>query len=58
MRFGAAPFRILDFGRPGRDLKALAALGHIAIGLEGAPRFAAIARAHSDCEVWQQDFLS
>ena len=31
------PFRILDFGcGPGRDLKAFAALGHEAIGLEGA----------------------
>jgi hypothetical protein len=31
--------------------------GHIAIGLEGAVHFAAMARAHSGCEVWQQDFL-
>jgi SAM-dependent methyltransferase len=55
---GAPPFRILDFGcGPGRDLKALADLGHAAIGLEGASRFAAMARAHSGCEVWQQDFL-
>ena len=52
------PFAILDFGcGPGRDLKALAELGHIAIGLEGAPRFAAMARSYSGCEVWQQDFL-
>jgi len=29
-----------------------------AIGLEGAARFAAMARAHSGCVVWQQDFLS
>src|SRR6185295_9898193 len=55
---GAPPFRILDFGcGPGRDLKAFADLGHIAIGLEGAARFAAMARAYSGCEVWQQDFL-
>jgi SAM-dependent methyltransferase len=55
---GDAPFAILDFGcGPGRDLKALAALGHVAVGLEGAPTFAAMARAHSGCEVWQQDFL-
>ena len=52
------PFTILDFGcGPGRDLKAFAELGHIAVGLEGAARFAAMARAHSGCEVWQQDFL-
>ena len=52
------PFRILDFGcGPGRDLKAFADRGHIAVGLEGAPEFAAMARAHSGCEVWQQDFL-
>jgi SAM-dependent methyltransferase len=52
------PFTILDFGcGPGRDLKVFAELGHIAVGLEGAPHFAAMARAHSGCEVWQQDFL-
>jgi SAM-dependent methyltransferase len=52
------PFTILDLGcGPGRDLKAFADLGHIAIGLEGSARFAAMARAHSGCEVWEQDFL-
>ena len=52
------PFTILDFGcGPGRDLKTFAERGHIAIGLEGAAHFAAMARAHSGCEVWQQDFL-
>src|SRR3981189_335638 len=51
-------FTILDFGcGPGRDLKVFAELGHIAVGLEGAAHFAAMARAHSGCEVWQQDFL-
>ena len=46
------PFTILDFGcGPGRDLKVLAALGHVAIGLEGAARFAEMARADSGCEV-------
>src|SRR3979411_1659493 len=40
-----------------RDLKVFAQIGHIAVGLEGAARFAAMARAHSGCEVWQQDFL-
>jgi len=55
---GAAPFTILDLGcGPGRDLKAFAALGHVAVGLEGAPRFVAMAREWSGCEVWQQDFL-
>jgi SAM-dependent methyltransferase len=55
---GEPPFTILDFGcGPGRDLKAFAELGHIAIGLEGAAQFAAMARAYSGCEVWRQDFL-
>jgi SAM-dependent methyltransferase len=53
------PSTILDFGcGPGRDLKEFAGRGHIAVGLEGAPRFAAMARAYSGCEVWQQDFLT
>ena len=52
------PFTILDFGSgPGRDLRTFADLGHIAVGLEGAAHFAVMARAHSGCEVWQQDFL-
>jgi SAM-dependent methyltransferase len=55
---GEAPFRILDLGcGPGRDLKAFAELGHIAVGLEGAARFVEMARAYSGCKVWQQDFL-
>jgi SAM-dependent methyltransferase len=55
---GEPPFTILDFGcGPGRDLKLFAELGHIAVGLEGAAHFAVMARAHSGCEVWQQDFL-
>lgn len=55
---GEPPFTILDFGcGPGRDLKAFADLGHIAIGLEGTAPFVEMARAHSGCEVWQQDFL-
>ncbi|MBA3507928.1 MAG: class I SAM-dependent methyltransferase [Betaproteobacteria bacterium] len=55
---GEPPFTILDLGcGPGRDLKAFADLGHEAIGLEGAARFAEMARAYSGCEVWQQDFL-
>lgn len=56
---GAGPFSILDLGcGPGRDLATFRALGHEAIGLEGAPRFVEMARAHSGCEVWQQDFLA
>ena len=55
---GEPPFTILDFGcGPGRDLKVFADLGHIAVGLEGTPRFVEMARAYSGCEVWQQDFL-
>lgn len=53
-----APFRILDFGcGPGRDLRAFAALGHSAVGLEGADEFVSMAR-QSGCEVWQQDFTA
>ena len=55
----APPFTVLDFGcGPGRDLKTLAAMGHRAIGLEGASVFAAMAREFSGREVWQQDFLN
>jgi SAM-dependent methyltransferase len=55
---GPPPFTILDFGcGPGRDLKRFAELGHTAVGVEGAARFAAMARAYSGCAVWQQDFL-
>ena len=51
------PFSILDFGcGPGRDLKAFAEIGHVAIGLEGSSRFAAMAREQG-YEVWKQDFL-
>lgn len=53
------PFHILDFGcGPGRDLAAFSALGHRPVGLEGSPSFARMARAHSGCEVWEQDFLA
>ncbi len=56
---GPMPFTILDFGcGPGRDLKSFREQGHIAVGLEGAARFAEMARQHSGCEVWQQDFLA
>lgn len=53
------PFTILDFGcGPGRDLKAFADRGHVAIGLEGAASFVRMAKAHSGCEVWHQNFLA
>lgn len=56
---GAPPFAILDFGcGPGRDLRTFAGLGHAPVGLEGSARFAALAREHSGCEVWEQDFLA
>ena len=52
------PFCILDLGcGPGRDLATFTRLGHVAIGLEGAAPFAAMARADTDCDVWEQDFL-
>jgi SAM-dependent methyltransferase len=52
------PYTILDLGcGPGRDLKTFSALGHRAIGLDGAARFVEMARAYSGCEVWLQDFL-
>lgn len=55
---GTPPFAVLDFGcGPGRDLRTFADLGHRATGLEGAPAFVAMARAHSGCDVLQQDFL-
>ena len=55
---GPPLFTILDFGcGPGRDLKTFTELGHIAVGLEGSARFAAMAREFSGCEVLEQDFL-
>lgn len=55
----APPLRILDLGcGPGRDLAAFRALGHEPVGLDGSARFVAMARQHSGCEVWQQDFLA
>jgi SAM-dependent methyltransferase len=55
---GVPPFTILDLGcGPGRDLKVFADMGHVAIGVEGASKLAAMARAHGGCEVWEQDFI-
>jgi SAM-dependent methyltransferase len=56
---GEPPFTILDFGcGPGRDLRTLTALGHTGVGLDGAAGFAAMVRADTGCEMWQQDFLT
>jgi len=56
---GEPPYAILDVGcGPGRDLKVFAELGHQAVGLDGAQRFAQMAREYSGCEVWQQDLLA
>lgn len=55
----AAPLSILDLGcGPGRGLKAFSELGYKAVGLEGAPKVAALARAHSGCVVWKQNLLT
>ncbi len=55
---GPPPFDLLDFGcGPGRDLRTFTALGHRAVGLEGAPSVAALARAHSGCQVMVQSFV-
>ncbi|MCE9658132.1 MAG: class I SAM-dependent methyltransferase [Burkholderiales bacterium] len=56
---GVAPFALLDLGcGPGRDLATFAGLGHEAIGVDGSSRFMTMARAHSGCEVWQQNLLA
>jgi SAM-dependent methyltransferase len=55
----APPLCILDFGcGPGRDLAAFRQMGHEPIGLEGSSALAAMAREHSGCEVWEQNFLA
>ncbi len=56
---GESPFSILDFGcGPGRDLITFTQQGHKATGLEGSHALAALARKHSGCDVWEQDFLA
>ncbi len=53
-----SPYRILDLGcGPGRDLATFKSLGHEPVGLDGSPKFAAMAREHTGCEVWVQNFL-
>ncbi|GFM58835.1 methyltransferase [Pseudomonas cichorii] len=55
---GPTPWQILDFGcGPGRDLKTLSAMGHVAVGLDGSEQFARMAREDSGCEVLHQNFL-
>jgi SAM-dependent methyltransferase len=53
------PFDLLDLGcGPGRDLVTFASLGHRATGVEGSPQLAAMARAHSGCDVLEQNLLA
>ncbi len=55
----SAPLTLLDLGcGPGRDLATFAALGHVAVGVEGAANLAAMARTNSGCEVWEQNLLA
>ncbi len=54
-----APSTVLDFGcGPGRDLAAFAALGHVAVGLDGSAAFVAMAREATGATVWHQDFFA
>ena len=56
---GPPPYSILDLGcGPGRDLATFARLGHRATGIDALAEFVAMARAASDADVWQQDFLA
>ena len=52
------PWTLLDFGcGPGRDLRAIAAAGHEAVGLDGTEAFVRMARA-TGAEVLHQDFVA
>ncbi len=56
---GPPPWTILDFGcGPGRDLRTFRDRGHVAVGLDGASAFVAMARASTGCEIRHQDFLA
>lgn len=56
---GEGPHTLLDFGcGPGRDLIAFKDMNHQPIGLEGSAELAKLARTHSGCEVWEQNFLA
>jgi 2-polyprenyl-3-methyl-5-hydroxy-6-metoxy-1,4-benzoquinol methylase len=37
---------------------SVTSLGHEAVGLDGSRQFVAMARSHSQCEVFHQDFLA
>lgn len=53
-----APYKILDFGcGPGRDLKRFKELGHEPYGLDGCENFVRMAKEHSGCHVYHQNFL-
>lgn len=55
---GSSPLSILDLGcGPGRDLHHFKALGHEAIGVDGARAFVDMAQRGTGCEVWHQDFI-
>ena len=50
---------ILDFGcGPGRDLLTFKQFGHRPTGLDGSKAFCDMARQHSGCPVWHQQFSS
>jgi len=56
---GPGPHAILDLGcGPGRDLRTFRERGHEPVGLDGAPAFVRMARAHAGCPVWEQNFLA
>ncbi|NQU69909.1 MAG: class I SAM-dependent methyltransferase [Rhodospirillales bacterium] len=56
---GPPPHAILDVGcGPGRDLAWFSGRGHDAVGVEGAPEMARMARDMTGCQVLQQNFLS
>jgi SAM-dependent methyltransferase len=46
-----------DFWRGTRDHDVSQNIAELPRHIEGAPRFAAMAREYSGCEVWEQDFL-
>ena len=53
------PLTILDLGcGPGRDLADFRARGHHPIGVDGCEELCSMARSHSQCEVWNQNFLN
>ncbi len=52
------PWTILDFGcGPGRDLKTIAAMGHVPVGLDGSEAFVRRAREATGATVLHQNFV-